>query len=132
MVNTHPTTCVLSRLSLPLQLASPRCQQQLQQGLGAADGFRRAPATCSLVCRLCQCNYTGIQSPYWSFLPNGFLQTHINSSWFSSLGAFISFCSCIRFAWIKTFQKSIWISPCLLIIHSLSPPYSWPFTWRVY
>lgn len=67
------------------------------------------------------------------------VQLHINSvsvlyfpaqclSLNTLLSAFTSFYSCLHFGWIKTFQKSVWISPCLLINHWLSPLYSWPFT----
>lgn len=132
MINTHPATCILSWLFLLPQPLSPSCQQQLHQGLRAMNDLRWAAATGWLLCHLCQCNYMWILSLYWTFLPNGFFQTHIKSNCFSSLGAFISFYFCIHLGWIKTLQKSVWISPYLFMNYSSKPLYSWPFTWQVY
>lgn len=110
MVEIHPIMCFFSAAAAPPFL--PACSNYSR-----ASEYEQVQESCS-----------HMLTPLSSFP----VQLHINSvsvlyflaQWLSLnrlLGTFIPFYSCLHFGWIKTFQKSDWISSCQLINHSLSP-----------
>lgn len=72
MVETHPTTTGFFLLQWPPISCKPAATASGPQSL---NRFRKAAATRSLLCHLCQSNYSWIQSLCCAFLPNDFLWT---------------------------------------------------------